>query len=233
MAEFRLRARGFGRILRRNAKGTAMYTPAHFMIEELDQAFAAIRAARLATLASFGTDGLIATPLPLLLDETEGEFGVLFGHIARANPHWQAEAAGESMAIFMGPDAYVTPSWYPTKAKTGAVVPTWNYVAIHAYGVVEFFHDEERLHRLVSRLTDRHESGRAAPWKVDDAPEPFVKAQLRAIVGVRMPITRIDAKRKMSQNRNEEDRAGVARGLAQSADSLDRDVGALVEKLSR
>ncbi len=210
-----------------------MYTPAHFRIDDLPEAHAAIRAARLATLASFGADGLIATPLPMLLDETEGEFGVLYGHIARANPHWEAKVAGQSLAIFMGPDAYVTPAWYPTKQKTGAVVATWNYVAIHAYGDVEFFHEEDRLHALVSRLTDRHEGERANPWKVTEAPETFVKAQLRAIVGVRMPIARIDAKRKMSQNRNAEDSAGVVEGLARSADPLDREVGALVEKLAR
>lgn len=210
-----------------------MYTPAHFRIEERDEIRAAIRAARLASLVSSGADGLVATPLPMLLDETEGEFGTLYGHVARANPHWQAQVAGDSLAIFMGPDAYVTPAWYPTKAKTGAVVPTWNYVAVHACGPVEFFHEEDRLLDLVARLTDRHEAGRADPWEVGDAPEAFVKAQLRAIVGVRMPILRIDAKRKMSQNRNAEDRAGVVAGLAESADPRDREVGALVEKLAR
>lgn len=207
-----------------------MYVPPLFSIEDRAEIVQAIRAAPLANLVTGGPDGLIASPLPLLLDEREGEFGVLYGHLARANPHWQARTSGEAMAIFMGPNAYVSPSWYPSKAEHGRVVPTWNYVAVHAYGPVEFFDDPERLRDVVTRLTNHHERGREPAWQVADAPEPFIAAQLRAIVGVRLPIRRIDAKRKMSQNRNEQDRAGVAAGLAHSENPSDRAVAPLIPR---
>ncbi len=153
---------------------------------------------------------------------------VLHGHLAKANPQWKTPAIGEAMVIFSGPEAYVTPSWYETKREHGKVVPTWNYVAVHAYGPAEFYEDEGRLLDLVSRLTDLHESRRAEPWAVADAPEPFVSAQLRGIVGLRLPISRLEGKRKMSQNRGAADRAGVAAGLAASEDPSDRAAGALV-----
>jgi transcriptional regulator len=132
------------------------------------------------------------------------------------------------MAVFMGPDAYVTPTWYATKLQTQKVVPTWNYVTVHAYGPVEFFEDETRLLEVVTRLTNHYEQPRAKPWTVDEAPEPFVKGQLRGIVGLRMPITRLEGKRKMSQNRNAEDRAGVSEGLSQSPDPRERQVAPLI-----
>lgn len=199
-----------------------MYVPPAFREEDLPSIHRVMREARLVQLVTSGPDGLIATPLPMLLAADEGEQGVLYGHMARANPHWRTPVAGEALAIFMGPDAYVTPSWYATKQRDGKVVPTWNYVAVHAYGPVEFFDDAERLLRVVAGLTDRQESTRAAPWAVSDAPADYIAAMLRGIVGVRLPIVRIDAKRKMSQNRNPEDRAGVAAGLAGSDDPLDR-----------
>jgi transcriptional regulator len=204
-----------------------MYTPPHFRIDDRDEIRAALRAARLASLVTCGADGLIATPLPLMLDEAEGELGTLYGHVARANPQWKTNA-GEALAIFMGPDAYVTPSWYETKRETGKVVPTWNYVAIHAAGPVEFFDEAERLLDVVSRLTRLHEAEQPEPWAVSDAPAPFVDSQLRGIVGVRLPIVRLEGKRKMSQNRNEADRAGVARGLLASDRASDREVAALI-----
>jgi transcriptional regulator len=207
-----------------------MYVPPHFTIEDRAEISGLIRAAPLASLVTSGTDGLIASPLPLLLDDSEGEFGTLYGHLARANPQWQAGTTGDAMAIFMGPNAYVTPSWYASKAEHGRVVPTWNYIAVHAYGPVEFFDDAARLLDIVTRLTNRHEGGRAARWQVADAPEPFIAAQLRGIVGLRLPITRIDAKRKMSQNRSAEDRAGVAAGLARSEDPADRAVAPLIPR---
>jgi transcriptional regulator len=205
-----------------------MYVPPAFRDDDLISLHATMRAARLANLVTATADGLIATPLPLFLDETEGEKGVLYGHLARANPQWNSPPVAEGMAIFMGPDAYVTPSWYAAKRETGKVVPTWNYVAVHAYGPVEFFDDADRLLDVVSRLTDLHEQPRETPWSVTDAPEPFIQAQLRGIVGVRMPITRLDGKRKMSQNRNTEDRTRVAANLAQSEDAADRAVAGLI-----
>jgi transcriptional regulator len=153
---------------------------------------------------------------------------VIYGHLAKPNPQWRVPPLGEGLAIFMGSDAYVTPAWYATKQETGKVVPTWNYVAVHAHGPVEFFHDVDRLLDAVTRLTNLHEGPRAVPWAVNDAPVDFIAAQLRGIVGVRMPITRLEGKRKMSQNRNEVDRAGVAAGLAASERTTDREVAALI-----
>ena len=205
-----------------------MYVPEAFRDDDLTSLHATMRAARLANLVTATADGLIATPLPLILDAAEGSHGVLYGHVARANPQWKSPPAGEAMAIFMGADAYVTPSWYAAKRETGKVVPTWNYVAVHAYGPVEFFDDADRLLDVVTRLTDLHEQSRPAPWAVTDAPADFVRTMLRGIVGVRMPIARIDGKRKLSQNRSAEDRATVAAGLAVSEHPTERALGALV-----
>jgi transcriptional regulator len=205
-----------------------MYVPPAFRDIDLASLHATMRAARLCNLVTATAEGLIATPLPLLLDDAAGTYGVLYGHVARANPQWKSAPIGDAMAIFMGPDAYVTPSWYVTKQETGMVVPTWNYVAVHAYGSVEFFEDADRLLDVVTRLTDFYEQPRADPWAVTDAPEQFIRAQLRGIVGLRMPITRLDGKRKMSQNRSAEDRAGVAAGLAASDRASDRAAAELI-----
>ena len=124
--------------------------PPAFRVDDLPEIHATIRAARLATLVTATDQGMIGTPLPLFLDPAEGEHGVLYGHVARANPQWKAAPIGEALAIFMGPDAYVTPSWYATKRESGKVVPTWNYVTVHAYGPVEFFDDAERLRAVVT-----------------------------------------------------------------------------------
>ena len=205
-----------------------MYLPPHFKLDELGAIHAAMRASRLATLVTATADGLVGTPLPMILAEREGDYGTLYGHVARPNPQWKLPPVGEAMAIFTGPDAYVTPSWYVTKVEHGKVVPTWNYVAVHAYGEVEFFEDADRLLDVVTRLTTLHESSRAEAWQVSDAPDDFIRAQLRGIVGLRMPITRIDAKRKMSQNRKVEDRAGVIAGLAASDNPVDREVATMI-----
>ncbi|MDK1388662.1 FMN-binding negative transcriptional regulator [Sinorhizobium sp. 8-89] len=205
-----------------------MYIPPAFREDELSALHEAIRAARLCNFVTATDEGPVATPLPLFLDPTEGPYGTLYGHLARANPQWKLAAIGETMALFMGPDAYITPSWYATKHETGKVVPTWNYVAVHAYGPAEFFEDDERLLDVVTRLTRLHEEPRADPWAVGDAPEDFIRAQLRGIVGLRMPITRLEGKRKMSQNRNAADRAGVASGLAASDRTSDRTAATLI-----
>ncbi|BCG96061.1 FMN-binding negative transcriptional regulator [Mesorhizobium sp. 131-2-1] len=205
-----------------------MYIPPAFRDDDKESLRATIRAARLATLVTATAEGLLATPLPLLLDESEGEHGTIYGHVAKANPQWRAPVLGDCMAIFMGPDAYVTPAWYQTKQETGKVVPTWNYVAIHAYGPVQFFEDADRLLEVVTRLTNLHEGGRASPWSVSDAPPDFIQSQLKGIVGLRMPVARLEGKRKMSQNRNATDRAGVASGLAASDRPSDREVAPLI-----
>lgn len=193
-----------------------MYMPPAFRDEDRSSIHASMRAARLANLVTATADGPQVSPLPLLLDETEGAFGTLYGHLARANPQWRMPALGEAVAVFMGPDAYITPAWYQTKQETGKVVPTWNYVTVHAHGPAEFFDDPDRLLVVVQRLTRLHEAGRSTPWEVSDAPADYIAAQLRGIVGLRLPITRLEGKRKMSQNRSAADREGVARGLAES-----------------
>ena len=205
-----------------------MYIPSAFRESDLETLYATMRAARLSNFVTFTPGGLVATPLPLILDASEGPYGTLYGHLARANPQWRTTLAGDALVIFMGLDAYVSPSWYETKRQTAAVVPTWNYVAVHAYGTVEFFHDADRLLNVVTRLTDLYEQPRAEPWAVTDAPEPFVQTMLRGIVGLRIAITRLEGKRKMSQNRNADDRAGVAAGLAASDAAADRAVAALI-----
>lgn len=205
-----------------------MYVPAHFRDDDRDWLFAFIRSSGLATLVTATAEGPFATPLPLLLEESEGEWGTLYGHLARANPHWRLEPIGPALAIFMGPDAYVSPSWYPSKQQHGKVVPTWNYVTVQAFGPVEFFDDPDRLLDVVTRLTDQHEAGRPKPWKVADAPSDFVRAQLRAIVGVRLPIARLLGKRKLSQNRTPADRAAVATALSASEHEVERAIGRLI-----
>jgi transcriptional regulator len=206
-----------------------MYTPPAFRDDEKESLHATIRAARLANFITATADGPLATPLPLFLDASKGEHGVIYGHLARANPQWQVPPLGHALAIFMGPDAYVTPQWYATKQETGNVVPTWNYVTVHASGPVEFFDDPARLMEAVRRLTDLHEADRGAPWAVADAPPEFIQAQLRGIVGLRLPVTKLEGKRKMSQNRNAADRAGVAAGLAASARTSDREVAPFIQ----
>ncbi|MCA1439891.1 FMN-binding negative transcriptional regulator [Ensifer sp. IC4062] len=205
-----------------------MYTPPAFREDDRATLHAMMREARLCHFVTATADGLIATPLPLFLDPDEGEHGTLHGHLARANPQWKTPPIGDAMAIFTGPDAYITPSWYASKREHGKVVPTWNYAAVHAYGPVEFYDDTERLLGVVTRLTDLHEHERPERWAVSDAPEAFVRAQLKGIVGLKMPIVRIEGKRKMSQNRPAADRAGVAEGLADSERVSDRIVAGLI-----
>lgn len=201
-----------------------MYIPSAFSIAERSELFGMIRACGLATFITAGPEGPMVTPLPLLFDADEGEFGTLYGHVARANPHWRSPVVGDAIALFAGPDAYVSPGWYASKAEHGKVVPTWNYEIIEARGPVDFFDDKARLLDLVSRLTDLHEGKRGMRWRVDDAPDDFIDMQLRAIVGLRLPITSLQGKRKMSQNRNAQDRAGVAEGLGSSENARDREV---------
>ncbi|MBN7775967.1 MULTISPECIES: FMN-binding negative transcriptional regulator [Nitratireductor] len=201
-----------------------MYCPPAFRVEELASLHGLMRAARLANVVTFGANGLHASPLPLFLDETEGPFGTLYGHFARANAQWKDTPLSDALAIFMGPDAYVSPSWYASKKEHGKVVPTWNYSAVHARGPIEFFDDEARLRDVVERLTNLHEAERPEVWSVSDAPAPFLRGQLRGIIGLRLPITGLEGKNKMSQNRSAADRAGVAEGMAGSSHASERAV---------
>jgi len=206
-----------------------MYTPSAFSEQDLLTLQQHIQGTRLATLVTHGKLGLQAIHVPLLLSPEQGPNGTLYGHLARANPQWQELAeGGEVLVIFPGADAYVSPSFYPAKAEHGKVVPTWNYVAVHAYGQAEVFDDADRLLNLVSALTDRHEAGRDKPWKVADAPAQYIDSMLKAIVGFALPIQRLEGKRKLSQNRSAADIAGVQQGLAASADSQDQALAQLM-----
>ena len=193
-----------------------MYLPPAFTENDLPRLHAAIAGSGLATLVSHGLDGLIASHVPLILAADEGPHGTLYGHLARANPQArEAAIEGAVLAIFQGPDAYITPSWYATKQETGRVVPTWNYATIHAYGTLRFIDEPAALRALVTQLTERHEGPRPAPWAVSDAPDDFVAAQLKGIRGFAIPIARLEGKWKMSQNRPAADRRGVIDGLTE------------------
>jgi transcriptional regulator len=174
-----------------------------------------MEAAPLATLVTLGASGLFATHLPMILDDDGSEFGVLKGHIARANAQWREFIPTvDALAIFAGPQHYISPNWYAGKKEHGKEVPTWNYAVVHAYGPLKVIEDEQWLLALVSRLTDTHEAATsAAPWKVTDAPKDYIQAMLKAIVGIELPIRRLEGKWKVSQNKTDKDREGVVEGL--------------------
>ena len=200
-----------------------MYTPRAFALDDLPEIQQLIQHTRLAQLVTVGENGLQASHLPLLLNPDEGPNGTLYGHLAKANPQWrELQNGGEALVIFAGADAYISPAFYPAKAEHGKVVPTWNYIAVHAYGTPAVFSDAERLLKVVTALTDRHESSRAQPWRVSDAPADYIDGMLKAIVGFALPIKRLVGKRKLSQNRSAADMAGVRDGLAASADVRDQ-----------
>jgi transcriptional regulator len=206
-----------------------MYIPAHFAVDPaaVDELLAKHGAADLITLTD---DGLLATMLPFAYEPSAGEhgaqWGALYGHVARNNDQWRKPARGESLAIIRGPDSYVSPSWYAAKAEHGRVVPTWNYLTAHVYGQLVVHDDPAWVEDVVRRLTAKHEAARLAspgqhmPWSPDDAPRAFIEGQLRAIVGLELQITRIEAKAKLSQNRPVGDIAGIVDGLAARGDEL-------------
>lgn len=187
-----------------------MYLPKHFEQQDPQALQALMRDHPLAALVSAGADGLTADHLPL---EYDAASQTLRGHVARANPLWQDADGQPVLAIFRGPQAYITPSWYPGKAVHHKVVPTWNYAVVHAHGTLRAVDDAPWLHTLVSHLTAHHEAPRAQPWAVADAPDDFVQQLLRAIVGIEIPVARLVGKWKVSQNRPAADRDGVADGL--------------------
>ena len=194
-----------------------MYVPKHFAVSDSEVADL-LHGHGAADLVTATADGLVATFLPFLFEPSVGERGALQGHVARNNDQWRRAPVGEALVIVRGPDAYVTPSWYATKAEHGRVVPTWNYVTAHVHGRLVVHDDPAWVDDLVRRLTAKHEAARAEPWSVDDAPERFVAGQLRAIVGVEVLITRIEAKAKFSQNRSNADIDGVIGGLVAEGD---------------
>lgn len=207
-----------------------MYIPASYAERDLPTLLAFIASHPLAALVTASEPaGLFATHLPLVLDGAT-EPPTLRGHLARANPHYRqiADGATEALVIFTGPDAYITPEWYPAKREHGRVVPTWNYVAVHAYGSVRLRDDPAFLRGHLDALTSRHEGDRPTPWQVSDAPEEFIAQQMKAIVGFELEIVRLEGKWKMSQNRSGADIDGVIRGLGASDAPTDREVAALV-----
>jgi transcriptional regulator len=210
-----------------------MYLPPAFKLDDLDSLHAVMLCCSLATLVTRSGNEIVADHIPFLLDAAGGDNGVLRGHVARANPLWQAHPAGvEALVIFTGPDHYVTPSWYAAKRETGKVVPTWNYVAVHAYGLLQVCDDPAWLHRQIDELTALHEANRTLPWAVADAPPDFIAQQMQAIVGIEITITRLEGKRKASQNRSHADRAGVVTGLAASrGDKAQAMVGLVAQTL--
>ena len=174
----------------------------------------AIREHGFATVVSMTAEGLVASHAPLMLDPDPAPYGTLIGHLAKANPHARAADPGvATLVIFHGPQGYITPSYYAAKREHGKVVPTWNYAAIHAYGTLEAFDDPARLLAVVTRLTNQHEADRAQPWAVSDAPDDFIQGMLRGIIGIVLPITRLQGKLKMSQNRPAVDQIGTIEGL--------------------
>jgi transcriptional regulator len=201
-----------------------MYVPNHFKEDRVPELHDAIRRIAIGTLITSGADGLEASHVPMLIDPEPAPYGTLRGHVARGNGQWKrAAAGGEALVTFLGPEAYVTPNWFPSKRETGKVVPTWNYIAIHAYGPLHFFEDKAPLLDIVTRLTNLHEGKRAGknpgPWAVTDAPADYVDAMLKAIVGFELPIARLEGKWKLSQNKSAADIAGIREGLAAEGDA--------------
>jgi transcriptional regulator len=191
-----------------------VYVPAHFNEDRIEVLHEFIRTTGLVTLVSMTADGMIASHAPLMLEPDPAPYGTLIGHLAKANPHARAADPGvQTLVIFQGPDGYITPSYYAAKKEHGKVVPTWNYTAVHAYGTLEVFDDPVRLLEVVTRLTNRYETPRAQPWAVADAPDAFVQGMLRGIIGIALPIARLEGKVKMSQNRPAADQTGVIEGL--------------------
>ncbi len=197
-----------------------MYRVAAFSEDRVTVMHALIRAHPLATLVTSAGGVLEANHIPMLIDPVPAPHGTLRGHVARANPLWRERHEGaEALAVFQGPQAYVTPSWYPGKRDTGKVVPTWNYAVVHARGPLVVRDDRAWLRDLVSRLTDLQEAGRPQPWGIADAPADYIERMLEAIVGIEIPVVQLQGKWKVSQNRPEADRSGVIDGLVRRGDA--------------
>jgi transcriptional regulator len=209
-----------------------MYLPEHFAENRPAVLQQLIAAQPLATLVTHGEGGLDANHIPLLLDPQAGPHGTLRGHIARANP-LARHPGGEVLVIFQGPQAYISPNWYPSKAEHGQAVPTWNYAVVHARGPLRIVDDPVWLRAQLEQLTARHEAVQARPWQLSDAPEDFLARQLRAIVGIEIPIASLSGKWKTSQNRLPADRDGVVRGLQAAGGEQAMAMAALVSQPAR
>lgn len=204
-----------------------MYVPHHFATDEADALIARLAKRWAGVLVTIGEDGApVATHMPILWD---AEKRVATGHVARANTQWK-QGAGKGLLVLSGAEAYVTPAWYPSKAEHGKTVPTWNYEAVHITGHVEWFDDPARLEAIVRDLSALHENGREQPWAIEDAPRAYIDAMLRGFVGVTLTAERVEAKRKLSQNKSDADFCGVERGMAASDEPLAREVAALMRE---
>jgi transcriptional regulator len=207
-----------------------MYIHPRHSLTDRDTLFALMAAHPLGAWVCHGRDGLVANHVPFLLDRERGPFGTLIGHVSRANAVWRTlDTDCPSVVMFQGPQVYITPGWYPGTAAHGEVVPTWNYVVAHAHGVARAVEDRTWLHDMLRRLTEAHEAPRAAPWSVADAPAPFRDTMMRAIVGIEIPIDRLEGKLKASQDENLPDRLGTVQGLRGQACDMARAMAALVE----
>lgn len=196
-----------------------LYNPPHFREQDRAVLDDHIRRTAFATLVTAGAEGPIVSHLPMLLMPEPAPGGALIGHVARANPQWrQSDLDKPALAIFGGPHAYVSPGWYPGKREHGRVVPTWNYAVVHVTGRLVVLDDADAVLDIVRRLTDVHEASFATPWSVSDAPEEFVRAQLKGIVGLRLEIASVEGKMKLSQNRPASDREAVIAGLDERGD---------------
>ena len=196
-----------------------MYEVEAFREDRVEVMHALIKAHPLATLVTHTAQGLDANHIPLLIDPEPTPRGTLLGHVARSNPVWHTWGGGaEVLAIFQGPQGYISPSWYPSKRDTGKVVPTWNYAVVHAHGIPVVHEDAEWLRKLVTRLTESQESQREQPWQVTDAPHDYINTMLKGIVGLEITVSRLQGKWKMSQNRLPQDREGVVKGLETRGD---------------
>jgi transcriptional regulator len=206
-----------------------MYLPSHFREERVPVLHGLIRDRPLATLVTLGLEGMTANHIPMMILAEPLPFGTLVGHVARGNPVWQ-EAEIPALAIFTGPENYISPSWYPSKQEDGRVVPTWNYVAVHASGMLLVHEDRDWLRGLVTKLTETHEAQFERHWKVSDAPEAYVEGMLKGIVGIEIRIDRLEGKWKIGQNRSEADRTGAADGLRRSGSAAASDVAELMSQ---
>jgi transcriptional regulator len=191
-----------------------MYLPAHFEETRVEVLHRLVRSHPLGLLVTHGDAGLQANSVPFLIDPEPAPLGTLRAHVARANPVWRDAHEREVLVVFQGPQAYVSPGWYPSKAEHGKVVPTWNYVMVQGRGRLRAIEDAAWLRAFVTRLSETHEAAQARPWQVTDAPPDFIEATLRAIVGIEIELTALTGKWKASQNRSAADRAGTAAGLA-------------------
>ena len=207
-----------------------MYTPAHFDEARPEPLQQLLRDHPLGLLVTHGPQGLDALPLPFLHEPGTDTPGVLTAHVARANPVWREAADAEVLVVFQGPQAYVSPGWYPSKAENGKAVPTWNYIVVQARGRLVVRDDAAWLRRFVTRLTERHEASQAQPWQVSDAPADYVDAMLRGIVGLEIPLSSLRGKWKMSQNHTPANREGVSRALRAKGDDASMAVAAWVER---